>query len=220
MKTVIGYHFVKEDGTSRMGAEKPFDIGEYRRVERPDDIKLCEYGYHGCKEPADALVDRYVYGPMIEKCEFDASVKADDIKFVSAGKRVLARADVRVPLILFAADCAERVLPIFEKRYPNDKRVRECIEGVRAFARGEITRDELIKLRSAAYAAYAAAYAADYAAAYAAAYAAYAAAAAAYAAYAYAAAAYAAYAAARKSERVWQRRRFNEIMLEALGKKP
>ena len=158
--TIIGYHFVKEDCTSRMGTEKPFDIGEYRRVERPDDITLCEYGYHGYKEPADALVGQYLYGPVIEKCEFDVPIKADTDKFVSAGKRVLARVDVRVPLILFAADCAERVLPIFEKRYPNDNRVRECIEGVRAFARGEITREELLKLRPAA-AADAAAYDAE-----------------------------------------------------------
>ena len=43
------------------------------------------------------------------------------------------------PLSLFAADCAERVLPIYEKEYPEDQRPRQAIEAARAFARGEIS---------------------------------------------------------------------------------
>ena len=105
----------------------------------------------------------------------------------------------------FALHCAKQVLPIFEKKYPEDKKVRECIEATQLYVDGKITREELLIKRraAAAYAAYtadAAAYATAYAA-YAAAYAAYTAdddaatAAAAYAAYT-AAAAYAAYTAA------------------------
>ena len=103
-----------------------------------------------------------------------------------------------------AADYAERALPIFEKTYPDDKRPREAIQGVRDYVEGKITLDELKVFRRAAYAADAATYAADAAAAaYAATYAAdaaayaaaYAAAAADDAAYAAAAAAYAAYPA-------------------------
>ena len=90
-----------------------------------------------------------------------------------------------------AADCAERVLHIFEIEYPEDKRPREAIQAARDFADGKITKDEMAAAASAAAAAYASASAAAAAYAYAA-YAAYAAAAA-YAAYA--AAAYAAYAA-------------------------
>lgn len=109
-----------------------------------------------------------------------------------------------------AYDLALVVLPIYEKKYPDDKRVRECLEAILKFKNGEIDRNELLEKRraaaAAAYAAYAAA-AADYA--YAAADAAYAAAAA-YAAdaaagfaadaaaYAYDAAAYAADADAYK----------------------
>lgn len=44
---------------------------------------------------------------------------------------------------LFACDCAERVLPLFEKVFPDDDRPRKCIEATRRFARGEITREEL-----------------------------------------------------------------------------
>jgi hypothetical protein len=98
------------------------------------------------------------------------------------------------------ADVAALSLKYYETKYPKDKRVRECINICRRYAKGKATDEEL---KAAADAAYAAAYAAAadaYAAAYAAdaAYAARAAArAAAYAAYAaYAAAADAAYAAA------------------------
>ena len=90
------------------------------------------------------------------------------------------------------ADFAERVLHIFEEKYPDDKRPREAIQGARDYVEGKITLDELKVFRRAADdAADAAAYAAD-AYAYAAADAADAYAYAAYAdadAYAYAAAA-------------------------------
>lgn len=38
----------------------------------------------------------------------------------------------------WAADCAERVLALFEARAPDDPRPRRAIEGARAFARGEL----------------------------------------------------------------------------------
>ena len=50
---------------------------------------------------------------------------------------------------LFAADCAEHVLPIFGKLQPDDDRPCRAIEAARAFARGQITADE----RSAAWSA-------------------------------------------------------------------
>ena len=44
---------------------------------------------------------------------------------------------------LFAADCAELVLPIFEKDYPNDKRPSLAIQAARDYANGLITMEEL-----------------------------------------------------------------------------
>ena len=55
---------------------------------------------------------------------------------------------------VWAADCAERVLPLFEAKAPSDTRPREAIEGIRAFARGG---KRTAQLRSHAWAAYAAA---------------------------------------------------------------
>ena len=61
-------------------------------------------------------------------------------------------------LVLWAADCAEHVLPYFEEKYPKDDRPRKALEAARAWARGEIKTSEA---RAAAFAAHAAARDAD-----------------------------------------------------------
>jgi len=55
---------------------------------------------------------------------------------------------------LWAADCAERVLPLFEAKAPSDTRPREAIEGIRVFGGGG---KRAARLRSLALAALAAA---------------------------------------------------------------
>src|SRR5690349_2564974 len=57
----------------------------------------------------------------------------------------------RRKLVFVAAQCAKEALPIFEKRYPDDKRVRECIEACEAYSRGEITMTVLLRKRAYAY---------------------------------------------------------------------
>ncbi len=57
-------------------------------------------------------------------------------------------------LALWAAGCAEHVLPLFEERHPLDDRPRKAIGAARAWARGELP---MMKARSAAIAAHAAA---------------------------------------------------------------
>lgn len=47
----------------------------------------------------------------------------------------------------WAADCAERVLPLFEAEAPHDGRPREAIARTRAFARGELGVAEEIRRR-------------------------------------------------------------------------
>jgi hypothetical protein len=44
---------------------------------------------------------------------------------------------------LFACDCAESVLHIFEEKYPEDKRPSKAIETSRNYAIGKATREEL-----------------------------------------------------------------------------
>ncbi len=45
-------------------------------------------------------------------------------------------------LALWAADCAEHVLPFFEAAQPDDDRPRRAIESARAWVRGEMTMTE------------------------------------------------------------------------------
>ena len=52
---------------------------------------------------------------------------------------------------IFACDCAERVLPIFEKGWPDDIRPRQAIEDARRFAKGLATKDEMTAAFSAAW---------------------------------------------------------------------
>ena len=49
----------------------------------------------------------------------------------------LSEADRRL-VADWAADCAERVLPLFESEVPNDDRPRDAIARARAFSRGEL----------------------------------------------------------------------------------
>lgn len=62
---------------------------------------------------------------------------------------------------LFACDCAERVLPIWEKQYPDDKRPRACIEAARRYAENPTDDNQRLMLAAARYTAMAAAYTAD-----------------------------------------------------------
>jgi hypothetical protein len=47
----------------------------------------------------------------------------------------------------WAADCAERVLPVFEDEAPDDDRPRQLIVRTRAFARGELNTSNEIRRR-------------------------------------------------------------------------
>jgi hypothetical protein len=55
-------------------------------------------------------------------------------------------ADRRI-VAVWAADCAERVLPLFEAEVPGDDRARDAIARTRAFARGELTAAGEIRRR-------------------------------------------------------------------------
>lgn len=68
------------------------------------------------------------------------------------GALTLSEEDRRV-LARWAADSAERVLPLFEAEAPTDPRPRLAIDGLRAFARGELRIGPARALSVAAHAA-------------------------------------------------------------------
>jgi len=68
--------------------------------------------------------------------------KVRDPRFVTLRRGgTLTDADHRL-LALWAASCAEHVLPLFEAAQPTDPRPRQAIELVRAWTRGEIKMTE------------------------------------------------------------------------------
>ena len=60
--------------------------------------------------------------------------------------QTLAQADRRI-VAAWAADCAERVLGLFESEAPDDTRPRDAIARARAFARGELDVAQEIRRR-------------------------------------------------------------------------
>jgi hypothetical protein len=99
---------------------------------------------------------------LLEICQLDIPI--DDI--IWAVSRLMPKKDAR----LFACDCAEHVLCLFERDYPDNKRPRDCIEVSRKYANGEVGDAAMDAAWDAAWAAaWAAARAAAGAAAWAAA---------------------------------------------------
>jgi hypothetical protein len=68
------------------------------------------------------------------------------------GALTLSEDDRRI-LAVWAANCAERTLSLFEKQAPNDSRPRDALDGVRAFARGEMRIGAVRTLSAGAHAA-------------------------------------------------------------------
>ena len=208
------YKFLNEDGTSCNGGSGRYHLptdeepGEWMpSIE--GELVPCTNGYHVCRE--QDLV-RWI-GPALFIAEAGNERIVCDSKIVVRDVRLVRRLDGwnAQSARMFACDCAERVLHLFEERLPDDKRPRACIETARRFALGEASKEELNSARLASYdaaytaysALYAAADAADAAACTAAAHAVYAAT---YAAsfIVYAAAPAAAHATAADEEIKWQ----------------
>jgi hypothetical protein len=125
----------------------PVGVGEWTQNVNP---VICRSGWHG-------MVERNVLEHLPQEkatlwvVEIDGKRVDDENKFAATRMKLvrpIGLADDR-RLRLFAADCAEDVLPIFYKIRPNDDRPAKAIKVARRFANGEATSDE----RAAAWAA-------------------------------------------------------------------
>jgi len=117
--------------------------------------------HRGCysAEKMAGLCDNNPHSNIQEFLNWDISIK-DKFYFVRNYTELTIKQKQ-----LFALMCAKVSLEIYENKYPNDKRVRECIEATEQFLDGKITKEDLLIKRNAAADADAAAYAAAYAAA-------------------------------------------------------
>jgi len=113
-----------------------------------DYLSICRSGWHYTDEDNiiewlnDQIFEVEVRGEEIHDRDKHASQEMRMVRKYEGWNERTAR--------LFACDCAEHVLPIFEKTLPDDKRPRQCIEVARRFANGEATKEELAAAWAAA----------------------------------------------------------------------
>lgn len=147
------YKFTRSDGSPCHGGDGMWALprnkqpGAWRTVE--GDLVPCENGLHLCR-PQDLL---YWLGEALWEAEHDGEIIEANNKVVVRHARLLRRVDAwnDTTARLFAVHCAASVLPIYEKRHPNDSRVRYCILTARRFALGTATRAKMDAAREAAW---------------------------------------------------------------------
>ena len=142
------YKVLNHDGTPCRGGSGKWDL-EGGWMPRIDEIEPCQRGYHLC-DGEHQLVEWL--GPVIWEAEWRGGrIDSGDKIVVSEARlvRKLATWNDRTAR-LFACDCAERVLGLFESKYPGDMRPRKAIEVARCFAVGKASQAELEAAWSAA----------------------------------------------------------------------
>ena len=123
-------------GSGKWNLPKNGEPGEW--MPKIEKIKPCVKGYHLCRED-DLLewLNEEIYeaegrGRSIRNGSKDVFPEARLLRKLDSWNEKTAR--------LFAADCAERVLFIFERIHPNDDRPRTAIQAARDFANGKTDR--------------------------------------------------------------------------------
>jgi hypothetical protein len=128
------------------------------------NLRMCERGYHVCR---DEHLVTWLHA-RIYACEIrGASIEADDKLVVESVRLIAPTPWDETSARLFAVECAANCLDEYEKRYPGDLRVSDCIEVAMRLALGEATgaeRSAASSARSAASSARSAASSAESAA--------------------------------------------------------
>jgi hypothetical protein len=158
------YKIVGMDGEPLHGGAGKWFLPEDKRagewMPKVADVVACRRGYHLI--PATAMVDWLppsCRAGLLFEAEGRGDQSSDGEKIAFAESRLLGCVGIldEVSMRLAAADFAERVLPIFEKEHPKDKRPREAIQAARDFALGKINAAARDAARAAAWDASAAA---------------------------------------------------------------
>src|ERR1700722_9957755 len=143
---IKAYHFFPDDMRADedivAGFDESWHIGDTRKytlvkIASGDGEFITESGYHSSKTLWDALMQ--ANGPVACLVEVSPPLSGSDSaegpsSQVSEVRKLIAAVDVRAELRGFGCDCAERVLSIYEHRYPKDDRLRRAIDVARRFA--------------------------------------------------------------------------------------
>jgi len=155
---VTMYKVLNEDGSCCYGGQGRWPLPTKRLdgtwtpgawLEVEGKLKSCANGLHACR---DEQVLDYLGSAMFE-LEYEGEVQDTGDKCVGRKARLLRRFEGWNPRSqrLFASDCAERMLPLYEAAYPNDTRPRVAIDTARRYANGEATLQELAAASDAAW---------------------------------------------------------------------
>lgn len=115
------------------------EVGTWVEVEGP--LSLCKNGIHLCRE--ENLVDWL--NDEIYEAEYEGERIDAKSKVLVRKARLIRKLETwnERTSILFACDCAEHVLPIFEAMHSDDKDLRFMIDIVRNAVQGKFTRKDL-----------------------------------------------------------------------------
>ena len=154
------FKFLSADGKSCNGGNSTWKLptqddqgnwtpGEWMKPIKGDLI-ACENGYHLCREKdLSAWINASCY-----VAEIASEILEVEDKVVAREVRLLRKLNWDESTCrMFACDCAEHVLPLFEKYYPGDMRPRRAIDAARDYIHGKITKEELAAAKDAAWAA-------------------------------------------------------------------
>lgn len=106
--------------------------GAWRKV--MGALEPCKNGLHLCE--ARHLSRWLCVDAIVSEAEHRGEPHAEQYEKIVVGEaRLVARVGVLTPSVLrlFAIECAEKVLPIFEPERPGDDRPRKAIEAARAY---------------------------------------------------------------------------------------
>jgi hypothetical protein len=129
------YKVLQTDGRAFHGGRGRWTPGRWRSVRGP--LVPCARGLHVV---TIAQLPQWL-GPAIWRAETDGELLDAGDTWVARKARITEQVtawDERTAR-LFAADCAEHVLPLFEQAHPNDERPRLAIATARRYAAGEAT---------------------------------------------------------------------------------
>ena len=137
MSQDTGRFYLKWLTADRKGPTQGVRYPRLKTWTAPDTPVLCRSGWHACRwEDAIHHIDARLW-----VCELDGQIVEGEDKVAATRLRLVDP----VPgindrtLRLFAADCAEDVLHLFEAVCPGDDRPRQAIAAARQFANGEIS---------------------------------------------------------------------------------
>ncbi len=112
------------------------------------NIVPCKKGYHLCR--GKDLI--HWLNEEIYEVEYRGEELFENNKVVVGQVRLLKKVETWTEKAarLFSVACAKRVLPIFEKEFPDDTRPSDAITAAEDFANRKITEDDLEVARDAA----------------------------------------------------------------------